>query len=184
MKNVLIISGHPDLSKSVANAAILAELAKLSGVQIRNLGELYKDYKIDVPAEQEALLWADIIVWQFPFYWYSLPAIMKKWLDEVFTHGFAHGSAARLGGKELVVSFSTGAPEAVYKKDGFLGHDMNEYLVQFESTAKLCNLNLRFIKILNGVSYVGRDEAAAKSQAQMAKAYAAELIALIESLRG
>lgn len=39
---------------------------------------------------------------------------MKQWLDEVFVHGFAHGSTAKLGGKKLILSFTTGAPQALY----------------------------------------------------------------------
>ncbi len=100
MKNILIISGHPDLSHSVGNATILNEVASaLPDAEIRRLDALYPDNNINVSAEQDALLKADIIVWQFPFSWYSLPGLMKLWLDDVFVHGFAHGSTARLGGK-------------------------------------------------------------------------------------
>ena len=100
MMKTLIISGHPDLSTSVANQTILEELEKaLPDAEIRKLDQLYPDAVIDVEAEQKALLEADLIVWQFPFWWYSLPWLMKKWLDEVFLHGFSHGSTAKLGGK-------------------------------------------------------------------------------------
>ena len=79
MKNILIISGHPNLQQSTANRMILDELAdRLPQAQIRRLDALYPDYRIDVDAEQQALLNADVIVWQFPFFWYSLPALPKK----------------------------------------------------------------------------------------------------------
>ncbi|MGO2155243.1 MAG: NAD(P)H-dependent oxidoreductase, partial [Serratia proteamaculans] len=98
MTNILIISGHPNLSESIGNATILNEVASaLPEAEIRRLDWLYPDYKINVNEEQESLLKADVIVWQFPFSWYSLPGIMKLWLDEVFVHGFAHGSTAKLG---------------------------------------------------------------------------------------
>ena len=75
MQNVLIISGHPNLSESIGNATILDEVAKaLPGAKIRFLDALYPDYRIDVAREQQALLEADVIVWQFPFSWYSVPA--------------------------------------------------------------------------------------------------------------
>lgn len=111
----LIISGHSDLSTSVANKVILDELEKaLPDAEIRKLNQLYPTANIDVEAEQKSLLAADLIVWQFPFWWYSLPWLMKKWLDEVFLHGFSHGSKAKLGGKKLLVSFTTGAPAEAY----------------------------------------------------------------------
>ena len=56
MKNVLIISGHPDLAGSVANRAILDEFkTALPQAEIRRLDELYPDFQIDVAAEQQAV---------------------------------------------------------------------------------------------------------------------------------
>lgn len=73
MRNVLIISGHPDLKESVVNATILNEVAiALPDAKIRRLDTLYPSYQFNVADEQKALLDADIIVWQFPFSWYSV----------------------------------------------------------------------------------------------------------------
>ncbi|MFD1244263.1 NAD(P)H-dependent oxidoreductase [Paralysiella testudinis] len=182
MKNVLIISGHPDLAQSVANQTILNVLAEqLPQAEIRKLDALYPDYQIDVAAEQAAILQADIIVWQFPFYWYAMPALMKKYLDDVFLHGFAHGSTAKIAGKKLLLSFTTGAPKMLYAKDALMQHDVEDYLAAFESTAALCGLALLPPMYLNGVSYVGRDEAAVLRQQAEAKAYAQRLVSVIQS---
>lgn len=136
MAHILVVSGHPDLNHSIANATILDELATaLPDAEIRRLDWLYPDGKFNIAAEQESLLQADVIVWQFPFSWYGLPGLMKQWLDEVFVHGFAHGSTAKLGGKKLLLSFTTGAPQALYTADGFFGHAIEEYLLPFETTA-------------------------------------------------
>ena len=183
MKNVLIISGHPDLSQSVANAAILEELATaLPDAEIRYLDKLYPNGQIDVPQEQEALLKADLIVWQFPFSWYSVPGLLKLWIDRVFTHGFAHGSQAKLNGKKLLVSLTAGAPKAVYATDGFFGHNIEEYFAQFESTARLCNLDHQQPIYTCGLSYVGRDQALAAEQRAEAKVFAQDVIARIKEL--
>lgn len=174
MKNVLIISGHPDLRTSIANATVLDEVSKaLPAAAIRKLDSLYPDRRFDIAAEQEALLQADLMVFQFPLSWYSLPGLMKLWLDEVFTHGFAHGSTAKLGGKKLLISFTAGAPESVYQKDGFFKHTIDEYLYQFAATAALCNLDYQGAIYTFGLSYVGRDAAAAEAQRVAARDYAA-----------
>ena len=77
MKNVLIISGHTDLATSVANKTILETLANhLPKAEIVKLDELYPDFKINVEAEQQRLIRADIIVLQFPVFWYSAPSIL------------------------------------------------------------------------------------------------------------
>ncbi|CCH59945.1 hypothetical protein TBLA_0C01300 [Henningerozyma blattae CBS 6284] len=45
----------------------------------------------DVLAEQEKLRWADTVIFQFPFWWFHMPAIMKGWIDRVFSFKFAYG---------------------------------------------------------------------------------------------
>jgi NAD(P)H dehydrogenase (quinone) len=45
----------------------------------------------DVKAEIGKLLWADVLILQFPLWWFSMPAILKGWVDRVFAYGFAYG---------------------------------------------------------------------------------------------
>lgn len=45
----------------------------------------------DVREEQEKLLWADTVILQFPLWWFSMPAILKGWVDRVLSCGFAYG---------------------------------------------------------------------------------------------
>lgn len=120
MNNVLIISGHTDLATSVANKTILETLARrLPEAEIVKLDELYPDFKINVEAEQQRLLRADIIVLQYPLFWYSAPSLLERWMEETFRHGFSHGSTGdKLKGKKLVLSFTTGAPETMYGREG------------------------------------------------------------------
>lgn len=182
MKNILIISGHPDLEQSVANRTILAEVAQaLPQAEIRYLDRLYPDYQIDVVQEQQALLNADVIVWQFPFSWYSLPGLMKLWLDQVFLHGFAHGSQGKLAGKKLILSFTTGAPAEVYQANGAFKHSVEDYLTPFETTALLCGLDLQTPIYTTDVSYIGReDQAGLAHQQQQAKQHAERLLKVLE----
>jgi len=45
----------------------------------------------DVVEEQRRLLWADVVVLQYPIWWYGMPAILKGWVDRVYAFGFAYG---------------------------------------------------------------------------------------------
>ena len=184
MKNILIISGHPDLQQSVANKTIIETLEQaLPQAEIRRLDILYPDYRFDITAEQAALLKADIIVWQFPFSWHSIPGVMKLWLDKVFLHGFAHGAQGKLGGKKLLLSFTTGAPESIYQKDGFFRHIIEEYLPPFETIATLCNLEYQPPIYTTGISYTDRaNEAAINAQKERAEAHAEKLVAALNAL--
>src|SRR5437763_2170041 len=47
----------------------------------------------DIAAEQKKLRWSDAVILQFPMWWFSVPAILKGWIDRVFTYEFAHGPA-------------------------------------------------------------------------------------------
>src|SRR4051812_40746296 len=87
----LVIFAHPVLERARVGPGLLAAAQGAPNVEIRDLYELYPDFTIDVDAEQEALLRHDRVVLQFPFFWYSAPALLKEWLDLVLTHGFAYG---------------------------------------------------------------------------------------------
>ena len=123
MSEILVVSGHTDLENSFANKIILGELKKhLPEAKFDILSELYKNYAIDVKAEQEKLVKADVIVLVYPFFWYGVPSLLQKWLEDVLVHGFSHGSKGdKLHGKKLVLSFTSGAPEELYKKE-FAGY--------------------------------------------------------------
>ncbi|MFI0980173.1 NAD(P)H-dependent oxidoreductase [Streptomyces sp. NPDC021093] len=88
----------------------------------------------DVVAEQEKLLWADTVIFQFPLWWYTMPAILKGWVDRVFTHRFAYGvgehSATKYGerfgegtlaGRRALLSVTVGGPESHYSERGING---------------------------------------------------------------
>lgn len=184
MKNVLIISGHPDLKNSIANRTILDTVQEaLPHAEIRRLDSLYPDYRFDIAAEQDALLQADIIVWQFPFSWYSVPGLMKLWIDQVMVFGFAHGDGARLGSKKLLPSLTTGAPEALYRQDGFFGHTLDEYMLPFSTTAALCGLEYVQPVHTCGIGYTSRDnQAAIEAQIAASRLHAGRLIERINTL--
>lgn len=140
MKTVIILA-HPNLAQSRVNAALAKAAESLPNVQVRDLYALYPDGNIDVAAEQAALEQAERIVLQFPMYWYSSPALLKQWQDDVLTYGWAYGSKGKaLLGKELKVAISLGAPEADYQADGDMGHTVDEFLLPFEIMAKYTNM--------------------------------------------
>src|SRR5690348_12822689 len=94
----LVIAGHPAPDRSRLNAAMTDAVRDLPHVTIRELARLYPDGVIDVPAEQQLVRDSTVIVWQFPIHWYSLPALLKKWLDEVMLRDFAYDSGPLLTG--------------------------------------------------------------------------------------
>ena len=185
MSKILVVSGHVDLNNSFANKIILSELEKLlPEARFDVLSELYADYRIDVAAEQEKLASADIIVLQFPFFWYSVPSLMQKWLEDVFVHGFSHGRTGdKLKGKKLIVSFTSGAPEEMYQKGGLQNHEVEEFLLPLKQTASLCGMQLSGVVYSGGLSYQSRhDEEKLKAMREKAELHAKRVAELVKSL--
>lgn len=154
MKNILIISGHTNTTcDSVANKAIMESLEKqLPESRTVYLDRLYPDFRIDSNAEQERLLWADIIVLQFPVYWFSMPSLLHRWMEETFLHGFSHGSTGnKLRGKTLILSYTTGAPTEAMDFDAFFGN--------LRAACQFCGMNYGGSISTGGVSYQMRQEA-------------------------
>lgn len=185
MKNVLIVSGHTNLDASVANKTILDTLAaRLPEAEIVKLDKLYPDFRINVEAEQQRLVKADIIVLQFPVFWYGAPSLLSRWMEETFQHGFSHGSTGdKLKGKKLVISLTTGAPEEMYAHDGAMGHTIDEFLYCFESACRLCQMEYSGYVYTGGVSY-GNRTVPAQIEEQQAKSvdHADRLIAKLRTL--
>ena len=185
MKKVLVVCGHPDLKSSLANKTILDELSgKLSDVEIRKLNELYPDYQIDVKAEQDALVRADVVVFQFPFHWYSVPALLKVYIDKVMEHGWAYGSTGKaLAGKKLIVSTTAGGPAEKYAKGGAYGHEVSEFGYFLEGMAKLCSMEALPMVFNCGMMYVPGVSDASQKDAVIAKAkaQAEAIVKLVEA---
>lgn len=74
---VLIIFAHPAFHKSHVNKILLDGLEKFDDVTIHDLYEVYPDFDIDIKREQELLSQHDCIVFHYPLFWYSTPALLK-----------------------------------------------------------------------------------------------------------
>ena len=181
MENILVISGHTDLEDSVANKAILDELEKnLKNKEIRYLDKLYKDYKINKEIEQEKLVKADIIMLVFPLFWFSIPSIMHRYFEEVFTHGFSHGSTGdKLKGKKLIASVTTGADESAYLKEN-KESKIDDFLIPFKTTCAFTGMQYMGYVFTGGVSYQTRiNEENIKAIKEKAELHAKRLIDMI-----
>jgi len=142
MSNVVVISGHPNLDESWTNKVILQQLEHhIDSIDIRRLDALYPDYHIDIAAEQHALLDADIIVLQYPYYWYSVPALLKKWIDDVFAFNFAYGPQGdKLKNKHFILSFTVGGPEESYTPLGYNHFSIEELARPLQQTCYLAGM--------------------------------------------
>jgi NAD(P)H dehydrogenase (quinone) len=80
----------------------------------------------DVEAELRKMEACDLMIWQFPLWWFGLPGILKGWVDRVFAMGRTYGGErfyenGAFKGKRALLSVTTGGPDSAYAKGGWNG---------------------------------------------------------------
>jgi NAD(P)H dehydrogenase (quinone) len=86
----------------------------------------------DIEAEQQKVEWCDLMIWQFPLWWFTMPGILKGWVDRVFAMGRFYGGGkiyekGVFTGKKALLSLTTGGAENAYEENGLHG-DMHNIL--------------------------------------------------------
>ncbi|MCW8826269.1 MAG: NAD(P)H-dependent oxidoreductase [Gammaproteobacteria bacterium] len=135
---ILLQLVHPHMDRSRANRAMLDAISDVPGLLVNDLYEHYPDFYIDRAREQELLCSADLVIFQFPIYWYAAPALLKQWQEMVLLSGFAHGKGGdALQGKRLFTAVTTGQPFESYS--GSLS-TIDELLSPYCRTAIHCGM--------------------------------------------
>jgi NAD(P)H dehydrogenase (quinone) len=129
--NVLIVFAHPSptsYNAALKNASIDSLLKRGASVKVSDLyamnfnpvakmeDTIVPDNPDNVPEdlrlEREKVSWANYIIFQFPMWWTSAPAILKGWFDRVFAANFAYGPGVynhgNFKGKKAMLSLTTG----------------------------------------------------------------------------
>ena len=159
MNKILILFAHPALSRSRVNRTLIRGIDTIDGVTFRDLYEIYPEFGIDVDAEQELLNTHDTIIFQHPFYWYSIPSILKEWQDLVLEHGWAYGSDGNaLAGKRFFCVVTTGGAGEAYKIGGYNRFTIRQLLSPIEQTAYLCKMKYLPPFAIHGSHAISKDE--------------------------
>lgn len=136
-----MLFAHPGQRYSKANLRLAKAARSVDGVTFVDLYAEYPRFKIDVRKEQQRLLDHDVIVFQFPLFWYSTPALLKEWQDLVLEYGFAYGEGGdRIAGKLFWPVVTAGGPQEYYREGGRNNFSLRELLRPLEQTANLCGL--------------------------------------------
>jgi len=155
MKTLIIVT-HPNIADSVINKLWIQELSKFPECYtIHQLHLAYPDEKINVLAEQHLVEQYDQIVFQFPYYWFNSPALLKKWLDEVLTHGWAYGSKSgyRMKGKKIALAISLGVEENELNPSGIYKYPLNELTRPFELSFEYVKANYQPLFAFYGMDH-------------------------------
>jgi NAD(P)H dehydrogenase (quinone) len=85
----------------------------------QRLGAKNKTLAADIQQELDKLLWADLLILNFPIYWFSAPAMLKGWIDRVLVSGICYGGKrfydqGGLAGKKALVTVTLGGREHMF----------------------------------------------------------------------
>lgn len=86
----------------------------------------------DIRIELEKVLWCDVLILNFPLYWFSVPAILKGWIDRTLISGITYGGKrfyenGGLAGKKALMAFTLGGREHMFGENAIHG-EMNTML--------------------------------------------------------
>jgi len=183
MKKVLMLLAHSNFDNSLSNKIISEYVGASPDVTVRNLSDVSEDFNFDIEAEQAALIEAETIVLQFPFHWYSMPAIMKKWFDDVLAFGFAYGPGGdKLHGKRVIISLTTGGPAEAYTVDGANNYTVSQLVAPILESAKFCGMEVAETIASCGMLYIPDVMGDKDEVSKRAKEHAEKLGKLIANL--
>ncbi|HKU41597.1 MAG TPA: glutathione-regulated potassium-efflux system oxidoreductase KefF [Polyangiales bacterium] len=153
-----LIFAHPYPHRSRSNRALLEAVRDVPELEVRSLYDLYPDFAIDIEAEQAALLRAEIVVWQHPFYWYSVPPLLKLWFDKVLAHGWAYGEGQRaLQNKVCQWVTTTGGDPSAYRPGALHGFSFDHFVPALEQTARFCGMRWQPPLVVHGARKISDD---------------------------
>lgn len=165
-----MLVAHPQMEQSRVNRAMMraaqaASAASGGRIEVLDLYARYPDYLIDTAAERARLAAARLLVWQCPVHWYSLPPLLKLWLDEVLAFGWAYGPGGEaLRGKDLWLALSTGGSQEAYQPQGYNRYFFDAFLPPMEQTAALCGMRFLPPLLLHGAHHATDAEVAAHAE--------------------
>lgn len=146
--NVLLVYAHPNprsfnqaildmvdaTLRDCGHATRIHDLYRMQCRAVLDGEDLLRNWRGDLPAdtrrEQDAVLWARGLVFVYPIWWFGPPAILKGWIDRVFTRKFAFdfgpsGMKGLLTHEKALILNTLGGDEASYRE-----HRWHELLVR------------------------------------------------------
>ncbi len=127
-----------------------------------------KVYTAQVQAEMERVQRNEATVIIFPVWWWSMPAILKGWIDRVWNHGWAYGGRSYPHRRVWMIGIA-GAGEDAYRKR----HYDEAIRIQLEvGVLEYCGVEDRRVELLYGaIEGTGQAEAVIVSAAALGKAW-------------
>lgn len=113
------VSGRNNFTGSYDAAYFKQQLEEIHATKTGGFAE-------EIATEQQKVEWCDLMIWQFPLWWFTAPGVLKGWVDRVFAMERFYGNnrfyeSGMLKGKRAMLSLTTGGDKDNYSKNGLHG---------------------------------------------------------------
>ncbi|MCC2957492.1 NAD(P)H-dependent oxidoreductase [Massilia sp. IC2-477] len=155
----LVVFADPSLHRSRISRRVAEAVAALPGVQVQDLYQLYPDFYIDVRRERSLLKAAPLVVFVFQLAWYTMPALLKEWFDNVLKPEWTQ-PPGRLQGKAVFAAVACAGAAIDYRPGGVHGRPLEDYLAPLEQSARACGMDWLAPHVFYGADAQDLDAAA------------------------
>ena len=174
MSKLLLYYAHPAQRFSHTNAAMALAAQSVSNITFVDLYAEYPRHNIDADREQARLLDHEVILFQFPLFWYATPSLVKEWQDLVLEHGFAYGAGGTaLDGKTMMLAITAAGSAEAYTSNGYQHYPLRTFLTPLEQTARLCKMRFPAPYVMYGSLHAVEEDRVAPHAAGYARLLAA-----------
>lgn len=142
----LIVIGHPNIQDSRTQQFFKEAVQTFEDVTIFDVTA-----DLEIEKAQQLMVDHQRIILQFPLYWYSCPACLKDWLDQILS---LSGIEETLANKELGLVVSLGVKSSEFQAGGREKFTLSELMRPFEAIANKFNMSYLPIFSLSNLSYL------------------------------
>lgn len=153
LKKTLVIFAHPYFEYSTANLELVKIYEGIENLHFKDLYEEYPDFHIPAFRERKRIRQYERLVFHFPLIWFSIPPLLKLWIDEVFDMTWTANVNHPLQNKDAVIIVTVGGKEENYTENGLYQTKISELLKSLTLSLRVNN-----IKVIDFITVYDADD--------------------------
>ena len=120
LKKTLVIFAHPYFEYSTSNVELIKAYEDVENLTFKDLYEEFPDFHIPTFRERKRIRNYERLIFHFPLIWFSIPPLLKLWIDEVFDMTWTMKTDHPLQNKDAVIIVTIGGKEENYTANGMM----------------------------------------------------------------
>lgn len=143
MKKTLVIFAHPYFEYSNANKELIKVYDGVRNLDFKDLYEEYPDFHVQPFKERKRIRDYERLIFHFPLIWFSIPPLLKLWIDEVFDMTWTMEKNHPLQNKDAIIIVTVGGKSEHYTANGMYGTTIDELLKSLTLSLKVNQIEIK-----------------------------------------